>query len=132
MKKILLVFVLLGLVVGLVSCKPKEHEVILDDVQIEPQDDLYRVYYEIFVGAFSDSNKDGIGDLQGVINRLDYLNDGDFSSGKSLGVTGLWMKLERLNQMHMLSVKRGLLIFKLRLIMKVLAILILVWHNPKA
>ena len=91
MKKILLVFVLLGLVIGLVSCKPKEHEVILDDIQFEVQDDLYRVYYEIFVGAFSDSNKDGIGDLRGVINRLDYLNDGDFSSGKSLGVTGLWL-----------------------------------------
>jgi glycosidase len=50
-----------------------------------------RVYYEIFVGAFSDSNNDGIGDLKGVINRLDYLNDGDPSSGKSLGIQGIWL-----------------------------------------
>ena len=54
-------------------------------------DDNYRVYYEIYVGSFSDSNQDGIGDLRGIINRLDYLNDGDFSSGKSLGITGLWL-----------------------------------------
>lgn len=50
-----------------------------------------RIYYEIFVGGFSDSNKDGIGDLKGLINRLDYLNDGDSNSGKSLGVEGLWL-----------------------------------------
>lgn len=91
MKKIVLLFVILGFFVGLSSCRPKEYEVILDGITIEQHDDLYRVYYEIFVGAFSDSNKDGIGDLRGIINRLDYLNDGDVSSGKSLGITGLWL-----------------------------------------
>ena len=50
-----------------------------------------RVFYEIFVGSFSDSNGDGIGDLRGIINRMDYLNDGDPKSGKSLGVEGLWL-----------------------------------------
>lgn len=50
-----------------------------------------RVFYEIFVGSFSDSNGDGIGDLRGIINRMDYLNDGDPASGKSLGVEGLWL-----------------------------------------
>ncbi len=54
-------------------------------------DDLYRVYYEIFVGAFSDSDGDGMGDLQGIINRLDYLNDGDENDGQSLGVQGIWL-----------------------------------------
>ncbi|MCB9498688.1 MAG: alpha amylase [Bacillales bacterium] len=49
------------------------------------------VYYEIFVGAYSDSDGDGIGDINGLINRLDYLNDGDPSSGKSLGVDGIWL-----------------------------------------
>jgi glycosidase len=48
-------------------------------------------YYHIFVGSFSDSNRDGIGDLQGVINRLDYLQDGQPTSGKSLGVDGLYL-----------------------------------------
>ena len=53
--------------------------------------DNNRVFYEIFVGSFSDSNGDGIGDLQGIINRFDYLNDGDPNSGKSLGIEGIWL-----------------------------------------
>ena len=50
-----------------------------------------RAYYHIFVGSFSDSNGDGFGDLRGIIERFDYLNDGDDSSGKSLGVEGIWL-----------------------------------------
>ena len=50
-----------------------------------------RVYYQIFVGSFSDSNGDGIGDLQGIINRFDYLNDGNPNSGVSLGIEGIWL-----------------------------------------
>ncbi len=53
--------------------------------------DNSRVFYEIFVGSFSDSDGDGIGDLRGIINRMDYLNDGDPASGKSLGVEGIWL-----------------------------------------
>jgi glycosidase len=41
------------------------------------------VYYEIFVRSFADSNGDGIGDLNGITARLDYL--------KWLGVSGLWL-----------------------------------------
>ena len=50
-----------------------------------------RVFYEIFVGSFSDSNGDGTGDLRGIINRMDYLNDGDPASGNSLGIEGIWL-----------------------------------------
>ena len=57
----------------------------------DPIDDNYRTFYQIFVGSFSDSNGDGIGDLQGIINRMDYLNDGNINSGKSLGVQGIWL-----------------------------------------
>ena len=53
--------------------------------------DNNRVFYEIFVGSYSDSNGDGIGDIRGIINRMDYLNDGDPQSGKSLGIEGIWM-----------------------------------------
>jgi maltose alpha-D-glucosyltransferase/alpha-amylase len=41
------------------------------------------VFYQIYVRAFSDSNADGQGDLRGVIDRLDYLQD--------LGVDCLWL-----------------------------------------
>ena len=54
-------------------------------------DDNNRVFYEIFVGSFSDSDEDGTGDLRGILNRMDYLNDGIPDSGRSLGVEGLWL-----------------------------------------
>ncbi len=54
-------------------------------------DDNYRVFYEIFVGSFSDSNNDGVGDLNGIVNRLNYLNDGDVESTHALGIQGIWL-----------------------------------------
>ena len=79
MKKIVTILLMCLL---LISCTNKN---------IDPIDDNYRVFYQIFVGSFSDSNNDGIGDLKGIINRLDYLNDGNIDSTKSLGVQGIWL-----------------------------------------
>ena len=50
-----------------------------------------RVFYEIFVRSFYDSDGDGIGDLRGVIEKLDYLNDGNPSTTDDLGITGIWL-----------------------------------------
>jgi alpha-glucosidase len=41
------------------------------------------VFYQVYPRSFADSNGDGIGDLPGLIERLDYLQD--------LGVDGLWL-----------------------------------------
>ena len=41
------------------------------------------VFYEIFVRSFYDSNGDGIGDFNGITQKLDYL--------QGMGVTGLWL-----------------------------------------
>ncbi len=49
------------------------------------------VFYEVFVRSFQDSDGDGIGDLQGLIDKLDYLNDGDPTTTDDLGVTGIWL-----------------------------------------
>ncbi len=49
------------------------------------------LFYEIFVRSFYDSDGDGQGDLPGLIERLDYLNDGDPATSDDLGVTGLWL-----------------------------------------
>jgi glycosidase len=49
------------------------------------------VFYEIFVRSFYDSNGDGIGDFQGIIEKLDYLNDGDPETTDDLGITGIWL-----------------------------------------
>ena len=49
------------------------------------------VFYEVFVRSFADSNGDGVGDLKGLIDRLDYLNDGNPASTSDLGVDALWL-----------------------------------------
>jgi alpha-amylase len=41
------------------------------------------VFMEIFVRAYQDSDGDGIGDLRGLISRLDYLQE--------LGIRGIWL-----------------------------------------
>ena len=47
--------------------------------------------YEVFVRSFYDSNGDGIGDLNGLIQKLDYINDGDPASKTSLGASCIWL-----------------------------------------
>jgi alpha-amylase len=49
------------------------------------------VFYEIFVRSFRDSNGDGIGDLNGLIEKLDYLNDGNPATTSDLGIRGIWL-----------------------------------------
>ena len=49
------------------------------------------VFYEIFVRSFKDSDGDGVGDFQGIIQMLDYLNDGDPSTIDDLGITAIWL-----------------------------------------
>ena len=42
------------------------------------------VIYQIYPRSFMDSNRDGIGDLLGIVQRLDYL-------GETLGVDAIWL-----------------------------------------
>ncbi len=49
------------------------------------------VYYSLFVRSFADSNGDGIGDFNGITERLDYLNDGKDETTSDLGITGIWL-----------------------------------------
>jgi alpha-glucosidase len=48
----------------------------------------FGVIYQIYPRSFKDSNNDGIGDLRGIIGKLDYLNNG---TPESLGIDGLWI-----------------------------------------
>ena len=56
------------------------------DAATKVSDDLWfkdAIIYQLHVKAFADSNSDGIGDFEGLTERLDYLQD--------LGVTALWL-----------------------------------------
>ena len=41
------------------------------------------VIYQIYPRSFADSNNDGLGDISGIISKLDYLND--------LGINAIWL-----------------------------------------
>ncbi|HEY1213288.1 MAG TPA: alpha-amylase family glycosyl hydrolase, partial [Bryobacteraceae bacterium] len=41
------------------------------------------VIYELHIKAFCDGDADGVGDFQGLMTKLDYLQD--------LGVTAIWL-----------------------------------------
>ena len=49
------------------------------------------VCYEVFVRSFYDSNGDGVGDLNGLIQKLDYINDGTPASRRDLGASCIWL-----------------------------------------
>ena len=55
------------------------------------RDGFCRTTYEVFVYSFCDSDGDGIGDLPGLLSKLDYINDGSPAEGDDLGMTGLWL-----------------------------------------
>lgn len=49
------------------------------------------VFYHLWIKGFADSDGDGIGDLKGIISKLDYLNDGNPETKNDLGITGIWL-----------------------------------------
>lgn len=81
LRKILLLFLaVITVTCSLSACggEPAWHsrEVVVTD-------DNYRTWYEIFVYSFCDSDGDQVGDLQGVISKLDYIAD--------MGFNGIWL-----------------------------------------
>lgn len=61
----------------------EKDEPVVSHGQITPRWWKEAVFYQIYPRSFCDSNGDGIGDLPGIISRLDYL--------KELGVDALWL-----------------------------------------
>ena len=90
MRKVISRLCLIILVLFITSgCSSKSEKVSKEELNII--DDNYRTYYEIFLYSFCDSNGDGIGDMQGLISKLDYLNDNDPDTDTDLGVNGIWL-----------------------------------------
>ena len=63
----------------------------VNDLEENIVDDNYRTCYEVFVYSFCDSNGDGIGDLDGLTSKLDYINDGDPTTDSDLGCNSIWL-----------------------------------------
>ena len=87
--KILPVNILFLLLIGCMPVTPVTTPVptITPPAVVEETDSFpwwnHTVFYEIFVRSFRDSDGDGIGDFNGVTEKLDYL--------QSLGVKGIWL-----------------------------------------
>ncbi|ROR23680.1 glycosidase [Mobilisporobacter senegalensis] len=104
-KLLIIILVLLSVV----SCKYNEDKVNQGENKIEKKEgiketisypykqdlnvpeDNYRTYYEVFLYSYYDSNGDGIGDINGLIKKLDYINDGDPDTDTDLGFNGIWL-----------------------------------------
>ncbi|MBU1143994.1 MAG: alpha-amylase [Firmicutes bacterium] len=90
MKKIISIFTIIFLLILMTACDqnptepneptPTPTEPAINLSEVNPTND---VYYQIFVRSFADSNEDGIGDLNGITENLDYLEE--------LGITALWL-----------------------------------------
>lgn len=83
MKKILLLSLIS---LTLYSCAEKKKEPIPTHEEEQSIDKKWwkeAIVYQIYPRSFQDTDGDGVGDLQGIINRLDYVKD--------LGVTAVWL-----------------------------------------
>jgi len=83
MKKTLLIFMMIIGLFLMTGCKEKEPEVIIDVIDFSEIYTNAGTYYEVFVRSFADSDNDGIGDFNGITEKLSYLKD--------LGINALWL-----------------------------------------
>ena len=67
------------MVMSMAGCAPQMSKVN-DPHTLVSSEDNYRTVYEVFVYSFCDSNGDGVGDLRGVISKLDYIEDMGFDA----------------------------------------------------
>lgn len=84
--RIISIIVCVALLFSLPGCADRETA-----AEPVPMEDNYRTYYEVFVYSFCDGNGDGIGDLKGLREKLDYINDGDPETTDDLGCNGIWL-----------------------------------------
>lgn len=77
-KRMIAVLCMLAMVFTMAGCASGQKELPENII-----DDKYRTFYEVFVYSFYDSDGDGIGDLNGLAQKLDYISD--------LGCNGIWM-----------------------------------------
>ncbi len=77
---ILVMTMILTSCLSLTGCQKPVEE---DTLKLNIIDDNVRNWYEVFVYSFFDTNNDGIGDLKGVTQKLDYIQE--------MGYNGIWL-----------------------------------------
>ena len=93
MKRLFPVFLLISLLIG---CMPAAQTSVPTTPELVPTQTAEApletgsalwwkdaVFYEIFVRSFNDSDGDGIGDFNGIVQKLDYLQE--------LGINAIWL-----------------------------------------
>ena len=95
-KFVIHLIILSGLIAGCVptatpTLEPITPEVTSEDMQSAVPWWKTAIFYEIFVRSFYDSDGDGIGDFNGITEKLDYLNDGNPETHDDLGITAIWL-----------------------------------------
>ena len=83
MKKALLVFTMFICLFLMVGCKESDPINLNDELDFSEIYPNMGTYYQIFVRSFADSDNDGIGDFNGITEKLGYLKD--------LGINALWL-----------------------------------------
>ncbi len=83
MKNCINILLVLVAAVVIVSCKSKTKQTEATTLTAEKKWWKEAVVYQLYPRSFKDSDGDGIGDLKGIISKLDYL--------KSLGVDAIWL-----------------------------------------
>ena len=83
-------FILTGCGKDKTKTMKKQNASLTEYEGLTAEDNKERTCYEVFVYSFADSNGDGIGDLAGLTEKLDYINDGDPKTTDDLGCTLIW------------------------------------------
>ena len=84
-KNCLLHFILAAICFATVSCKSKTGTQVSNNIDSVGGRKWWKeaIVYQIYPRSFKDSDGDGIGDLKGIISKLDYI--------KSLGINTVWL-----------------------------------------
>lgn len=91
MKKLISLLLTIILTVSVLCSCSQQYSDPTENIKTKKSNDKYRNFYEIFIGSFNDSNGDGIGDINGITEKLDYLNDGNPKTDSDLGIDGIWL-----------------------------------------
>ncbi len=83
MRKIFILFgiLLCGIIITNYSCQTKSNQ--SENKNVDAKWWKEAIVYQLYPRSFKDSDGNGIGDLKGIISKLDYL--------KSLGITAVWL-----------------------------------------